>query len=151
MLGFCLAKNVMFFLYTKTPTTLYYIQWGVKWKKSVIPFVTWWHLEISFIQSCCLFNAVWRWTSFSWWGGKNHWTFFFKCHSKFVTETSIKEWRQIKTGFGKKGEPWERGNYSILKKLLFALKMTDLKWGFDNCGLNVKLWRVTDDRHGTLN
>ena len=25
-----------------------------------------------------------------------------KCHSKFVTETSIKEWRQIKTGFGKK-------------------------------------------------
>ena len=38
-----------------------------------------------------------------------------KCHSKFVTETSIKEWRQIKTGFGKKGEPWERGNYSILK------------------------------------
>ena len=67
-------------------------QWGVKWKKSVIPFVTWWHLEISFIQSCCLFNAVWRWTSFSWWGGKNHWTFFFKCHSKFVTETTIKEW-----------------------------------------------------------
>ena len=31
----------------------------------------WWHPKISFIQCQVVFNAVWRLTCVSWWGGKN--------------------------------------------------------------------------------
>ena len=44
-----------------------------KWE-SVIPFCAstgWWHPKISFIQCQVVFNAVWRLTCVSWWGGKN--------------------------------------------------------------------------------